>query len=51
MSILTVKQEIKSCFARNRWTMTDLVSALIEKYNRDDSVQDLSNKLSRATIK
>ncbi|WP_245528255.1 hypothetical protein [Halanaerobium praevalens] len=31
--------------------MTDLVNALNEKYNRDDSVQNLSNKLSRGTIK
>jgi hypothetical protein len=31
--------------------MTDLVSALNEKYNRNDSVQNLSNKLARGTIK
>nr|WP_244871511.1 DUF6471 domain-containing protein [Orenia marismortui] len=51
MSILTIKQEIKSYLARSGWTMTDLVSALNEKHNRDDSVQNLSNKLSRGTIK
>ena len=51
MPILTIKQEIKSYLARTGWTMTDLVSALNEKHNRDDSVQNLSNKLSRGTIK
>ncbi|MCK8826927.1 DUF6471 domain-containing protein [Natroniella acetigena] len=51
MSILTIKQEIKSYLARTGWSMTDLVKALNEKHNRDDSVQNLSNKLSRGTIK
>jgi predicted dithiol-disulfide oxidoreductase (DUF899 family) len=49
--VLTIKQEIKSYLARSGWTMTDLVSALNEKYNRNDSVQNLSNKLARGTIK
>ena len=48
---MTIKQEIKSYLAKTGWTMTDLVSALNEKHNRDDSVQNLSNKLSRGTIK
>ena len=51
MSFLTIKQEIKSYLARTGWSMTDLVKALNEKHNRDDSVQNLSNKLSRGTIK
>lgn len=48
---MTIKQEIKSYLARTGWTMTDLIRALNEKYNRNDSVQNLSNKLSRGTIK
>ncbi|WP_282706877.1 DUF6471 domain-containing protein [Natroniella acetigena] len=48
---MTIKQEIKSYLARTGWSMTDLVKALNEKHNRDDSVQNLSNKLSRGTIK
>jgi hypothetical protein len=31
--------------------MSDLVRALNEKYSRNDSVQNLSNKLSRQTLK
>ncbi|ADL12871.1 DUF6471 domain-containing protein [Acetohalobium arabaticum] len=49
--MLTIKQEIKSYLARTGWTMTDLIKALNEKYNRNDSVQNLSNKLTRGTIK
>ena len=48
---MNIKQEIKSYLARAGWTMTDLVKALNKKHNRDDSVQNLSNKLSRGTIK
>ncbi|MHB8061186.1 MAG: LLM class flavin-dependent oxidoreductase [Ruminiclostridium sp.] len=48
---MPIKDDIKSLIVKSGWTMSDLVKALNEKYNRDDSVQNLSGKLSRGTIK
>ncbi len=46
-----VKEDIKSIIVQSGWTMSDIVKALNEKYSRDDTVQNLSNKLTRGTIK
>ena len=48
---MPIKEIIKSLIVRAGWTMTDVVEALNKKYSRNDSVQNLSNKLSRETIK
>lgn len=48
---MPIKDDIKSLIVKSGWTMSDLVKALNEKYNRNDSVQNLSGKLSRGTIK
>jgi hypothetical protein len=48
---LSIRDEIKSMIIKSGWTMSDLVRALNEKYSRNDSVQNLSNKLSRQTLK
>lgn len=48
---MTIKQEIKSYLARTGWSMTDLINEINRRYNRNDTVQNLSNKLSRGTIK
>lgn len=46
-----VKEDIKSIIVQSGWTMSDIVKALNEKYSRDDTVQNLSNKLTRGTLK
>lgn len=46
-----IKEEIKSLIVKSGWTMSDVVQALNEKYERNDTVQNLSNKLSRGTLK
>ena len=46
-----IKEDIKSIIVKSGWTLTDVVKALNEKYSRNDSVQNLSNKLSRGTLK
>ena len=48
---MSIKDEIKSLIIKSGWTMSDVVKALNEKHSRDDSVQNLSNKLSRETLK
>lgn len=48
---LGIKEDIKSIIVKSGWTLTDVVKALNEKYSRNDSVQNLSNKLSRGTLK
>jgi hypothetical protein len=47
---MTVKTDIKSIILQSGWTMTAIVKALNEKYNREDTLQDFSNKLARGTI-
>jgi len=48
---MTVKDEVKSLIVKTGWTMSDVIRALNEKYSRNDTVQNLSNKLSRETLK
>jgi hypothetical protein len=46
-----VKEDIKAIIVQSGWTMSNLVQALNEKFDRNDTVQNLSNKLSRGTLK
>ena len=46
-----IRNEIKSYIALSGWTITDIVKVLNEKYNTDTTPQNLSNKLTRGTIK
>ena len=46
-----IKHEIKSIIIKSGWTMSDVVKKLNKKYSRIDTVQNLSNKLSRGTLK
>lgn len=46
-----IRNEIKSYIAASGWTITDIVKALNEKYDTNTTPQNLSNKLSRGTIK
>lgn len=46
-----IRNEIKSYIVKSGWTITNIVHALNEKHNTNDTSQNLSNKLSRGTIK
>lgn len=46
-----IRNEIKSYIAKSGWTIVDIVKALNEKYGTDTTSQNLSNKLTRGTIK
>ncbi len=46
-----IRNEIKSYIAASGWTITDIVKIMNEKYGTDTTPQNLSNKLSRGTIK
>lgn len=48
---MTIKNEIKSIIVKAGWTITDIAKALSEKTGNHYSVQNLSNKLSRGTLK
>jgi len=48
---MDIKKEIKKLIIEKGITMTDLVSKLNERYNRNDSLQNLSGKLNRGTLK
>lgn len=48
---MSVKEQIKIALIKKNITLTDLVNKLNAKYNRQDSVQNLSAKLTRNTLK
>lgn len=51
MNDKTVKQQIKVALAERDMTLTDLYKKLIEKYNKEYSLQNLSSKINRNTLK
>ncbi|MEK3969420.1 DUF6471 domain-containing protein [Paenibacillus sp. FSL H7-0323] len=48
---MEVKNEIKANITKNGWSMTEVVNALNEKYGRSDTVQNLSNKMRKGTLR
>ncbi|MFL0198139.1 LLM class flavin-dependent oxidoreductase [Clostridium sp. WILCCON 0269] len=48
---MNIKENIKILLIKSNLTMTQLVEKLNEKYNRNDSVQNLNGKLTRGTLK
>ena len=48
---MEIKNEIKSLLAQHGWTMTEVVNALNLKHGRRDSVQNLSNKITKGTLR
>lgn len=48
---MTVKTDVKSMIVQSGWTMSAIIDALNQKYNRKDTVQNLSNKLTRGTLR
>lgn len=48
---LIIKNELKSYIVASGWKITDIVKAMKEKHGIETTSQNLSNKLSRGTIK
>jgi hypothetical protein len=48
---MPAKEEIKVMLARKNLSMRKLIEIINERYNRHDTVQNLSNKLNRDSIK
>lgn len=48
---MSIKDEIKSIIIKTGRTMSDVVNTLNEKHGRKDTVQNLSNKLTRETLR
>lgn len=48
---MPAKEEIKVMLARKNLSMRKLIEIINEHYNRKDTVQNLSNKLNRDSIK
>jgi len=48
---VALKEEIKSMIVKSGLTMNEVVRRMNEKYDRNDSVSNLSNKLTRGTLK
>lgn len=46
-----LKEDIKGNIVKSGWTMTGVVNEINKKHSRDYTVQNLSNKLSRGTLK
>lgn len=48
---MDIKNEIKSYIVKSGYTMTEIIEMVNKKYNKTDTVQNLSNKLTRGTIR
>lgn len=48
---MALKEEIKSMIVKSGLTMNEVVQRINEKYDRNDSLSNLSNKLTRGTLK
>jgi hypothetical protein len=46
-----LKEDIKSLIVKSGLTMNEVVNRINDKYNRQDSVSNLSNKLTRGTLR
>ena len=51
MNDKTIKQQIKIALAERDMTLTDLYKQLIKKYDKGYSLQNLSSKINRNTLK
>ncbi len=49
--LMGAKEDVKIALIRSGKTMSDLVRLLNEKHGRDDTVQNLSNKLRRKSLR
>lgn len=46
-----VRNEIKAYIAQSGWTLTDIVRELNSRHEQQTTTQNISNKLTRGTIK
>ena len=51
MNDKTIKQQIQIALIERNMTLTDLYKQLKEKYNKEYSLQNLSSKINRNTLK
>ncbi len=51
MNDKTIKQQIKIALLERNITLTDLYNQLKEKYHKEYSLQNLSSKINRNTLK
>ncbi len=47
---MSIREEIKSMIVKSGWTMSAVIKVINEKESRHDTLQNLSNKLTRGTI-
>jgi hypothetical protein len=48
---MSVKNFVKLLLIKNEITMTELVNVINEKFERNDTIQNLNNKLTKETIR
>ena len=48
---MSIKQQIKIALVERDMTLTDVYKQLKEKYNKEYSLQNLSSKINRNTLK
>jgi DNA-directed RNA polymerase specialized sigma subunit len=48
---MTIKNDIKATITKSGKTMSEVIDLINAKYGRKDSVQNLSNKLTRESLK
>ncbi len=48
---MSLRDDLKALIIKKGWTMTKVVEELNERYNRDFTVQNLSGKMRRGTLK
>lgn len=46
-----IKNEIKALIVNSGMTMSDVIDGINKKYNKTESLSNLSNKLTRGTLK
>ena len=48
---MSLKEQIKIALIKRNMTLTQLHNELIKQYNKTDSLQNLSNKIKRESLK
>lgn len=48
---MSIKEQIKIALIQRNMTLTELYNQLKDKYNKDYSLQNLSSKINRNTLK
>ena len=48
---MPIKETVKIMLAKSNITLTEVVKRLNEKYERNDTIQNLSKKINRGTLR